>query len=72
MKGKKYDVLFNKMQSESPKVVATIMTQMSMKAGLKAWGDLAKAAVKEEMSQLHMRDTFRPRHWKSLTPEEKE
>jgi hypothetical protein len=43
-----------------------------MKAGLKAWGDPAKAAVKEEMKQLHMRDTFQPRHWKSLTPEEKE
>jgi hypothetical protein len=72
MKGKKYEVLFNKMQSESPVVVATIMTQLSMKAGLKAWGDPAKAAVKEEMKQLHMRDTFQPRHWKSLTPEEKE
>ena len=72
MKGKKYEVLFNKMQSESPMVVATIMTQLSMKAGLKAWGDPAKAAVKEEMKQLHMRDTFQPRHWKSLTPEEKE
>jgi hypothetical protein len=32
-----------------------------MKAGLKAWGDPAKAAVKEEMKQ-HMRDTFQPRH----------
>lgn len=72
MKGKKYEVLFNRMQSDSPMVAATIMTQLSMKAGLKTWGDPAKEAVKEEMKQLHMRDTFRPRHWKSLTPEEKE
>jgi hypothetical protein len=48
------------------------MTQLSMKAGSKAWGDPAKSAIREEMKQLHMRDTFKPRHWKSLTPEEKE
>jgi hypothetical protein len=59
MKGQKYnEALFNQMQMESPKIVATVMTQLSMKAGLKAWGDPAKSAVKEEMQQLHMRDTF--------------
>ena len=73
MKGQKYhEALFNQMQMESPKVVATVMTQLSMKAGLKAWGDPAKSAVKEEMQQLHMRDTFQPRHWNTLTPEEKD
>ena len=73
MKGQKYHVdMFQQMQKESPKVVAMIMTQLSMKAGLKAGGDPAKAAVKEEIMQLHMRDTFQPRHWKTLTPEEKE
>jgi hypothetical protein len=59
------------MQKTSPTVVATIMTQLSMRAGLKAWGEPAKQAVKDEMSQLHFRDTFRPRHWKDLTKEEK-
>jgi hypothetical protein len=46
MKGKKYDAvalaqfeMFQNMQMEAPKVVATIMTQLSMKAGLKTWGD---------------------------------
>jgi hypothetical protein len=55
-----------------PMVVATITTQLSMNAGLKAWSNPATIAVKEEMKQLHTRDTFRHRHWKSLTPEEKE
>lgn len=75
MKGKKYSNaqfdVFDEMQKTSPTVVATIMTQLSMRAGLKAWGEPAKRAVKDEMSQLHFRDTFRPRHWKDLTKEEK-
>ena len=48
------------------------MTQLSMKAGLKAWGTKARKAVYDEMYQLHMRDTFKPRHWKDLTPEERD
>jgi hypothetical protein len=49
-----------------PQVLATIMTQLSLKAGLKAWGDKASAAVHSEMKQLHFRDTFEPKHWKDL------
>jgi hypothetical protein len=60
------------MQAELPKVAATILTQLSMKAGLKAWGDPAKEAVKDEMKQLHFRDTFQPRHWKDLSKEDSE
>ena len=32
-----------------PDVVAAVMTQLSMKAGLKAWGDKALSEVKSEM-----------------------
>ena len=53
-------------QSE-PDVVATIMTQLSLKSGLKQWGETAQAAVKSEMKQLHFRDTFKPMHWRDLT-----
>jgi Reverse transcriptase (RNA-dependent DNA polymerase) len=49
-----------------PQVLATIMTQLSLKAGLKAWGDKASEAVHSEMKQLHFRDTFKPKHWKDL------
>ena len=48
------------------KVLATIMTQLSLKVGLKTWGEEAEAAVHSEMKQLHFRDTFEPKHWKDL------
>ncbi len=53
-------------QSE-PDVVAMVMTQLSLKAGLKAWGENAHTAARHEMKQLHMRDTFKPMHWRELS-----
>jgi hypothetical protein len=50
-----------------PDVVAAIMTQLSLKAGLKAWGEQAFTAAKSEMKQLHFRDTFKPKHWRELS-----
>jgi hypothetical protein len=49
-----------------PDVVAMVMTQLSLKAGLKAWGHKAHNAARNEMKQLHMRDTFKPMHWRDL------
>ncbi|MGL5934919.1 MAG: reverse transcriptase domain-containing protein, partial [Cetobacterium sp.] len=81
MHGKKYQTVltqtpsaevFDLMQIESPQVVATVMTQLSMHKGLKVWGDKAKRAVHAEMKQLHMRNTFKPKHWSSLSKDEKE
>ena len=51
---------FESMQEESPQVVARVMTQLSMKAGLKAWGNKAKTATYDEIYQLHMRAPFAP------------
>jgi hypothetical protein len=59
------------MYQAEPDVVAAIMTQLLMKAGLKEWGTRAMDAVHSEMKQLHLRDTFKPKHWKDLTPEQK-
>jgi hypothetical protein len=50
-----------------PDIVAMVMTQLSLKAGLKAWGNKAHTAVHNEMKQLHMRDTFKPKHWRELS-----
>jgi hypothetical protein len=50
-----------------PDVVAMIMTQLSLKAGLKAWGHKAHNAAHNKMKQLHMRDTFKPKHWRELS-----
>jgi len=50
-----------------PNVVAAIMTQLSLKAGLKEWGARGYSAATAEMKQLHFRDTFTPMHWGDLT-----
>ena len=49
-----------------PDIVAMVMIQLSLKAGLKAWGSKAHAAAHNKMKQLHMRDTFKPKHWREL------
>jgi hypothetical protein len=50
-----------------PDVVAAIMTQLSLKSGLREWGDKAYIAVESEMKQLHFRNTFKPMHWSELS-----
>ena len=47
-------------------VVQYTMTQLSMKAGIKRWGNKGKQEVSKELLQLHMRDTFRPINSKTL------
>jgi hypothetical protein len=51
----------------NPNVVASIMTQLSLKAGLKEWGETAHLAAHSEMKQLHFRNTFKLKHWHELT-----
>jgi hypothetical protein len=46
-----------------PDVVADIMTHLSLKAGLKEWGEESFMAAQSEMKQLHFRNTFKPNHW---------
>jgi hypothetical protein len=50
-----------------PDVVAAIMTQPSLKAGLKELGEEAFVAAQYEMKQLHSRNTFKPKHWQELS-----
>jgi len=47
------------------------MTQLTLKAAMKAWGNEARVAAEAEMRQLHWRNTFRPVHWKDLTPKQR-
>ena len=51
-------------------VVHYTMNQLSMKAGLKRWGNKGKQAVSKELLQLHMQDTFRPINSKTLSKSE--
>jgi hypothetical protein len=50
-----------------PNVVATIMTQLSLKSGMNECGDQAFIAARSEMKQLHLRNTFKPKHWRELS-----
>jgi hypothetical protein len=50
-----------------PDVVAAIMTQLSLKAGLKEWGKKGFKAAHSEMKQLHLRKTFKTKHWRELS-----
>ena len=78
MTGKSYEtihpdahMLFQDTVEERPDVVAAIMTQLSLKAGLRRWGSKAKTAVHAEMKQLHFRDTFEPLHWHEMNDTQK-
>ena len=46
------------------------MTQLSMKAGMRRWGDPATEAVSTELEQLHYRDTFKPVNHRSISKKE--
>jgi hypothetical protein len=50
-----------------PDVVASIMTKLPLKAGLKQWGDKSLTAAHSEMKQLHLRNMFKPKYWQELT-----
>ena len=59
------------MFEEEPDAVAAIMTQLSLKRGMKEWGPEAETAVRSEMKQLHFRETFKPVHWKDLDQDQR-
>jgi hypothetical protein len=50
-----------------PDVVAAIMTQLSLKAGLKEWREEALMTAQSEMKQSYFRNTFKPNHWRELS-----
>jgi hypothetical protein len=45
-----------------PDIMAAIMTQLSLKSGLRESGNKAYIPVESEMKQLHLRNTFKPMH----------
>jgi hypothetical protein len=53
-------------QSE-PNAVAAIMTQLSIKAGLKEWGEETFMAAQSEIKKLRFRNKFKPKHWRELS-----
>ena len=53
-------------------LVGMTMAQLSMKAAIKKWGEQAKFAISKEMKQMHWRNSYKPRHWHSLSKKQKE
>ncbi len=48
-------------------VAAMVLSQVSLKAALKLWGNDAKLAVEAEAKQLHWQKSFKPVHRKDLS-----
>ena len=55
-----------------PRVVETVMTQLSLKAAIKMWGSKAMIAAEAEMKQLNWRNSFRPVKWTELSSKQRE
>ena len=49
-----------------PNVVASVMTQLSLKSGLRAWEDKVYTSVQSKMKELNFRNTFNPKHRREL------
>jgi hypothetical protein len=58
-------------QEDELAYLGVIMTQMSLKQGLKVFGERGEASAFKEMKQLHDMDTFFPRDPRTLTREER-
>jgi hypothetical protein len=68
MKGKAYEYSAAQIQSieHDPRVVEYVLTQLTLKAAVKMWGNNATIAAEAEMKQLHWRNSFRPVRWNEL------
>ena len=54
-----------------PDVIGIIMAQLSLKAAEREFGVIrTDKACRAEVKQLHMRNTFVPKHWDELTPKQ--
>ena len=52
-------------------VIHHVMTQVSLKQGLKKWPKESDAVVNKEMSQMHEKSVFEPTHGDNVTDQEK-
>ena len=76
MKGKTYNYSTTQLEKSKfeydPRVVEMIFTKLSLKAVIKAWGKDATNAAEAEMKQLHWQNSFMPKLWNKLSPEQGE
>ena len=57
--------------NNEPDLTAVIMNQLSLKSGLKNWGEKGGGSVHSYIKQIHIRDTFIPIHRKEFTKEQR-
>jgi hypothetical protein len=56
-----------------PQVIVSMMVQLSMKAATAKFGEVrTRKACVNEIKQIHMGDTFVPKHWNELTTNQKQ
>ena len=66
------NLLFNLSVEEQPSVVSEIMTQLSLKVGLKTLVEKRRKSMELEMRLLHLRETVEPRDRHELSTKEKD
>ena len=58
-------------QEVDPRVIEMVMTQLTLKAAIKMWGNDAVIAAESEMKQLHWRNLFKPVKWNELSEKQR-
>ena len=73
MKGKAYGYSAAQIESieHDPRVVELVLTQLTLKAAIKMWGNEATHAAEAEMKQLHWRNSFKPVRWSELSDKQR-
>jgi hypothetical protein len=74
MKGKTYGYTAAQILSTEfePQIIEMVLTQLTLKAAIKMWGNEAMHAAEAEMKQLRWQNTFKPVRWSELTSKQKE
>ncbi len=74
MTGKSYKYAATQIASDHylpAQIVEFVLTQVTLKAAIKMWGNRAMNAAEAEMKQLHWRNSFKPVRWNDLTAKQK-
>ena len=61
--------IYSKQIYDMAHLIQHSMTQVSMKRGLKKWGEIEKDLVLKELKQFHMREAFLPLYPYQITQE---
>jgi hypothetical protein len=63
--------LMNKGIHQCADIVGMVMALVLLKVAFKKWGKEAEESDGKEMKQLHLQNSLKPMHWKSLTAKQR-